>query len=40
MTMQLQPGDSAPAFRLVDDGDDTVGLNDLAGRKFVIYFYP
>lgn len=38
--MQLEPGDPAPTFRLVDDDGTTVGLDDLAGRKFMIYFYP
>ena len=40
MTMQLEPGDSAPDFRLTDDGGGAVGRDDFAGRKFVIYFYP
>lgn len=38
--MKLEPGDLAPAFRLVDDGGETVRNEDLAGHKHVIYFYP
>lgn len=38
--MKLEPGDLAPAFRLVDDGGETVRNEDLAGQKYVIYFYP
>jgi peroxiredoxin len=40
MTVQLQPGDTAPTFTLpTADGDD-VSLDDLRGRKTILYFYP
>lgn len=37
---RLQPGDTAPAFRLTSDTGETVSLADLAGRKVIVYFYP
>jgi peroxiredoxin Q/BCP len=33
-------GTKAPAFTLPRDGSGTVSLNDFAGRKLVLYFYP
>lgn len=36
----LAVGRKAPAFRLPRDGGDTVSLDDFAGRKLVIFFYP
>jgi len=30
----------APAFTLPRDGGETVSLDDFAGRKLVLYFYP
>jgi peroxiredoxin Q/BCP len=36
----LAEGTKAPAFRLPRDGGDTVALNDYAGRKLVLFFYP
>jgi peroxiredoxin Q/BCP len=36
----LSPGDPAPAFSLQSDTGDTVSLQDLRGRKVVLYFYP
>jgi len=38
--MDLQPGDKAPAFKLVTDGAGQVSLSGLKGRPFVLYFYP
>ena len=37
---QLTGGDPAPPFRLTDQDGTTVNLGDLAGRRFVLYFYP
>jgi len=37
---RLQVGDPAPAFSGVTTQGDTVSLDDFAGRKLVLYFYP
>jgi thioredoxin-dependent peroxiredoxin len=36
----LNPGDKAPAFALSSDTSDVIRLEDLKGRKVVLYFYP
>jgi thioredoxin-dependent peroxiredoxin len=36
----LGPGDRAPFFSLPDQHGATVGLDDFAGRKLLVYFYP
>ena len=36
----LKPGDKAPTFSLPIDGDGTLSNEDLAGKPYVIYFYP
>ena len=36
----LSPGDPAPPFALTTDSGETVRLEDLRGRKVVLYFYP
>lgn len=36
----LAAGDAAPDFTLPTDGDGTVALADLKGRKVVVFFYP
>jgi peroxiredoxin Q/BCP len=36
----LEAGAKAPAFTLPRDGGGTVSLQDFAGRKLVLYFYP
>jgi thioredoxin-dependent peroxiredoxin len=38
--MPLKIGDPAPAFALAVLGGDTVSLESLKGRPFVLYFYP
>lgn len=38
--MALQPGTKAPAFRLPASTGGEIGLDDLRGRKVVLYFYP
>lgn len=37
---RLAAGDPAPDFSLPADDGSTVSLSDLAGRRFVLYFYP
>jgi len=39
-TTRLAPCDRAPAFTLLDAGENPVSLSDYAGRKVIIYFYP
>ena len=36
----LQPGDTAPSFKLVSDVGDTVRLDDFRGKRVIVYFYP
>jgi thioredoxin-dependent peroxiredoxin len=38
--MALDIGDKAPAFTLPTDGDGSVSLSKLKGKKVVLYFYP
>ncbi len=40
MSERLQPGDTAPAFRLTAADGRTVALQDYRGRSLVVYFYP
>jgi peroxiredoxin Q/BCP len=37
---RLSPGDKAPAFTLPTDDGSTLSLEDLRGRKVVLYVYP
>jgi len=37
---RLQPGDTAPLFRLRDQNGNLVSLEDFRGRKLLVYFYP
>src|SRR5690606_37777705 len=37
---ELQPGDQAPDFALVDQDGGEVRLADLAGRNVVLFLYP
>lgn len=37
---RLEAGKKAPAFILQSDNDSTVSLKELAGERFVLYFYP
>ena len=39
MTM-VEAGNTAPAFKGTTDGDGTITLKDLKGKKIVLYFYP
>jgi len=36
----LQPGDAAPTFELISDGGESVRLEDLKGKRVIVYFYP
>ena len=36
----LEVGDKAPSFEAIDQHEKTVKLNDFAGKKLVIFFYP
>jgi peroxiredoxin Q/BCP len=36
----LKEGTKAPAFKAKDQNDHPVSLNDYAGKKVVLYFYP
>ncbi len=38
--MPLAPGDAAPAFGAVDQNGNTVTLDDLRGKRTVLYFFP
>jgi thioredoxin-dependent peroxiredoxin len=40
MANALQSGDTAPDFSLPGDGGTTISLQDLRGKKIVLYFYP
>jgi peroxiredoxin Q/BCP len=37
---KLRTGDAAPPFALADQRGMTVSLQDLRGRKVLVYFYP
>ena len=36
----LSPGDPAPEFTLKDQSGDEVSLEDFAGQRLAIFFYP
>lgn len=36
----LQPGDTAPAFTLLDADQHPVSLSDFAGGRVIVYFFP
>lgn len=38
--MYLQPGTPAPPFSAKDQAGKTVSLQDFAGKKLALYFYP
>ncbi|MFD5630555.1 MULTISPECIES: thioredoxin-dependent thiol peroxidase [unclassified Streptomyces] len=40
MSERLQPGDTAPAFTLLDADGNEVSLAGHKGRKVIVYFYP
>ncbi|HQT77618.1 MAG: thioredoxin-dependent thiol peroxidase [Rhodospirillales bacterium 20-64-7] len=38
--MSVEDGDQAPAFEMPATGGRTVRLADMAGKPFILYFYP
>ena len=40
MSVHLEAGDMAPSFSLPSSGGGTVTLDELKGKKVVLYFYP
>jgi thioredoxin-dependent peroxiredoxin len=38
--MRLSPGETAPAFTLLDDTETPHSLKDYKGKHVVLYFYP
>lgn len=38
--MELQQGDTAPAFTVIDQNGNKVSLKDFKGKKVVLYTYP
>ncbi len=36
----LQEGDNVPAFKATDENGKTFSSKELAGKKYVLYFYP
>ncbi|WP_034994137.1 thioredoxin-dependent thiol peroxidase [Beijerinckia mobilis] len=40
MNHKLEAGEAAPAFHLPDDQGKTLSLENFAGKKLVLYFYP
>jgi peroxiredoxin Q/BCP len=40
MSSQLSVGDKAPALNLKNQSGDEVSLDDYAGKKLLLYFYP
>jgi peroxiredoxin Q/BCP len=40
MTSRLVPGDTAPAFSLLDAERSLVSLSDFADQRVIVYFYP
>ena len=40
MTVQLEPGSTAPEFTLPNANGEDVSLDDFRGLKVILYFYP
>ena len=40
MTMAIDVGDKVPDFHMPTDGGGSISLEELKGRKVVLYFYP
>ena len=38
--MYLEVGDKAPDFSLLNYNGNTVTLNDLKGKSFILWFFP
>ena len=39
-SIRLEAGDTAPAFALSNDRNETVSLADFKGSRVIVYFYP
>ena len=37
---KLNSGDQAPTFKLADQNEKEVNLEDYKGKKVLVYFYP
>ena len=37
---ELQPGDDAPDFALLNQANDPVSLSHYKGHKVLVFFYP
>lgn len=40
MGTNLKPGDKAPIFRSKDQNDNEISIENLKGKKIILYFYP
>ncbi|MEZ5117677.1 MAG: thioredoxin-dependent thiol peroxidase [Candidatus Nanopelagicales bacterium] len=40
MTTRLEPGQTAPAFTLLDDAGNKLSLKDFRGQTVILYAYP
>ena len=40
MTVVLRPGDAAPPFEALDADGKKWSLDELRGKRVVLYFYP
>ena len=40
MTVELKPGDAAPAFDAMDADGQSWSLEGLRGKRVILYFYP
>lgn len=38
--IRLEEGQKAPEFTLTDDRGEHISLNDYAGKRVIVYFYP
>jgi len=38
--MYLEAGDKAPDFSLLNYNGDTITLNNLKGKDFILWFFP
>ena len=40
MAVTLKPGDKAPAFKALNEKNESVSLSSYKGKKLALYFYP
>ena len=38
--MSIEPGEKVPAFSLEDEAGNSVALEDFAGSRLIMFFYP